>query len=199
MAVQAETPIGHRAEDEAEQVRRAKARDAEVWASWHDAYYPLIYRYAFARLGNREDSEDTTSQVFLEAIKSIDRFAYRGRPVIAWLYGIAHHLVSRRRRDVARGGGSLAESHLEASEAPGEEASTLDRLVVQSVLGRLKEEHREVLILRFMLDLPSKEVARILGKSELAIYSLQVRALTAARRIATGRIATQADQRRGAA
>jgi len=185
MAFQAEHQTRPWEDDEAEQVRLAQARASEVWAYWHDAYYPVIYRYAFARLGNKEDSEDTASQVFLEAIRSIDRFSYRGQPVIAWLYGISHHLVSRRRREMARGGGSLGETYLETSEAPEHETSTVDRLVLTSVLEKLKDEHREVLILRFMLDLPSKEVARLLGKNQLATYSLQVRALSAARRIAT--------------
>jgi RNA polymerase sigma-70 factor (ECF subfamily) len=169
--------------DEAEEVRRAKQRDSLVWAAWHDAYYPLIYRYAFVRLANPEDAEDVTSQVFLEALKGIHRYEFRGRPIVAWLYGIAHNLVQHRRQELARrpkpielseGG---AEALLDNSEA------TDAKLLVWSVLEMLKDEHREILVLRYLLDFPAKEVAAILGKTEQAVYSLQLRALDAARRV----------------
>ncbi len=166
-------------EQEADQVRRAKERDAEVWALWHDQYYSLLYRYAAARLLTREDAEDVAAQVFLEAIKAIDRFQYRGRPVLAWLYGIARHLVSQRRRQAAR---ISADSDPEASVLGPEADESLRQLALKDALERLKREQREVLVLRFLLDLPTRQVAAAIGKSEAATYSLQVRALAALRR-----------------
>ena len=88
--------------DEAELVKRAKARDASVWSMWHDQHYPFLYRYALSRLASAVEAEDIASQVFLEAIKGIDRYRYQGRPILAWFYGIAHNLVSRRFRQFQR-------------------------------------------------------------------------------------------------
>ena len=89
-------------EEEAELVKRAKAGDASVWSLWHDRHYPLLYRYAYSRLQGHEDAEDVASQVFMEAIKGIGRYRYSGRPIIAWFYGIARHLVSKRRREAGK-------------------------------------------------------------------------------------------------
>ncbi len=169
--------------DEADLVRRAKARDALVWASWHDQYYPLIYRYAYSRLSSRSDAEDVASQVFLEAMKSIGRYDYRGRPILAWFYGIASHVVSKRRRQLGRSE-QLPDMELllDTQKLITIEDASLTRVMLYEALSRLKPEHRDVLVLRFLLDLPSSQVAEILGKSEAATYSLQVRAMNALRR-----------------
>jgi len=169
--------------DEAEQVIRAKARDDLVWAAWHDRHYPFVYRYSLSRLGNRQDAEDVASQVFLEALKGIQRYRDQGRPVLAWFYGIARNLVSHRARD-SRRAVSLSDlgPEAEAGLASPSSADGLERIALNSAMDRLKAEHREVLVLRFLLDLPTKQVAMVLGKTEAATYSLQVRALTAVRR-----------------
>ncbi len=170
--------------DEAEEVRLAKVRDSSVWSVWHDRYYGLIYRYAYARLLNVEDAEDAASQVFLEALKSIHRYRDTGRPILAWFYGIAHHMVSRKRRQV-RQTSDLQEA--EAVQIEGFEEASLTSLVLRQALDKLKRDHREVLILRFILALPTRRVAELLGKSEAATYSLQVRATTALRKALDGR------------
>jgi DNA-directed RNA polymerase specialized sigma24 family protein len=52
--------------------------------------------------------------------------------------------------------------------------------LVSYALEKLKKEHREVLVLRYLLDMPTKDVARAINKSEQATYSLLFRALQAA-------------------
>ncbi|HWO73463.1 MAG TPA: sigma-70 family RNA polymerase sigma factor [Dehalococcoidia bacterium] len=166
-------------DDEAELVRRARAHDPEVWSMWHDQYYGLVHRYAAARLRSAEDADDVASQVFLEALKSIGRFTYTGKPVLAWLYGIASHVVSRHLRQRSRDAGEPGEA-VAASE--GFEDASVTSIEVQQALEHLSDEHREVLVLRFVLGLPTKEVAQLLGKTEAATYSLQVRASAALRK-----------------
>ncbi len=165
-------------DSDAQAVRRAKAGDQMVWASWHDTYFPVLYRYAYARLANATDAEDVASQVFLEALEGIGRYRYRGQPILAWLYGIARNLVSRRYRQ--RGRTTPLDRDFDDALNPFEGQSE-DRLAVYAALDRLKPEHSEVLILRFLLDLSAREAAALIGKSELATYSLQQRALLAMR------------------
>src|SRR5712692_9187588 len=99
-----EPQSGLPAADEGELVRRAKGREAEVWSQWYDQYYSPLYRYAFSRLSSREDAEDIAAQVFVEALKGIGGYKYRGRPILAWLYRIAHNLVAARYRKLSRAG-----------------------------------------------------------------------------------------------
>ena len=161
---------------------RARVQDPAVWSAWHNEHYLFLYRYALSRLGSREDAEDVASQVFLEALKGIDRFRDQGRPILAWFYGIAQHLVSKRLRQSGRFGDHLLTDDFSHKLAPAVDDEIVDRVYLHSGLARLKPEHREVLILRFLLDRPTEEVARLLRKTEAATYSLQVRALTALRR-----------------
>ena len=163
-----------------ELVRRARLRDEDAWSALYDQYSPLLYRYAYARLRSPEDAEDIAAQVFVEALKGIERFEERGRPILAWLYRIAHNLVVERirREQMSRRVG------LAAQPTPaylGSEMS-VDNIDLLEALGRLKREQQDVIILRFFLQMTSKEVASAIGKTEPAVYSLQARGVAALKR-----------------
>jgi RNA polymerase sigma-70 factor (ECF subfamily) len=180
------------ADDSANEVRRAKARDPSVWARWHDQHYVFVYRDAYARLRTQQDAEDVASQVFLEAIKGIDRYHHRGRPVLAWFYGIAQNLISHRYREYRRSTSlSALGKQVEDLGVAVSGEHDLDRIVLAGALDRLKPEHREVLLLRFIVDLPTRQVAQVIGKSEAATYSLQVRALSAMQALLTEKKVSQ--------
>lgn len=176
-----EMTIGHRRPDEAELVRRAKKRDESAWAALYDSYYPLVFKYVLAHVGLREDAEDLSSQVFLEALKAIDSYAVRGRPVLGWLNGIARTVIARRirqRTKERRDKGEL--NHQSASVGMSE--MVIERLDLAQALTKLTVDQQEVIVLRFFLLMSIKETAEILGKSEGAVPVLQVRAIAALRR-----------------
>ena len=166
--------------DEREQVKRAKQRDAAIWGAWYDTYYANLFRYAYARIGSREDAEDLASQVFVEALKGIDGFNYKGRPVLAWLYGIARNLVAQRYRADSR----TRTAPLAPAEEPNASAAdaVIDRVDIEKALVALTPDQQDVIILRFFLSMSVRETAMILGKTENAVPVLQVRALAALRR-----------------
>ena len=118
----------------------------------------------------------------MEAIKGIGRYRYSGRPIIAWFYGIARHLVSKRRREAGKTTPISEVEQVSNRAAPHDEEAILNNILVRTAMERLKPAHLEVLSLRFLLDLPTREVAAMLGKNESAVYSLQVRAIGALRR-----------------
>jgi len=148
-----------------------KAGDSQAWGRLFDAYYALLCRYAFARLRSREDAEDVSSQVFVNALEAIQRYQYRNRPLLAWLYTIARNLVSERLR-------RRTPQTADAWNAPvATEIDLAARLDLLNALKALREEQRETVILRFSLGLSIRETAQVMGKSEAAVHSLQVRAL----------------------
>lgn len=166
---------------ESDLVQRAREGDMSVWSRWYDEYYPLLYRYALVRLGNREDAEDVAAQAFLSAFKAFPRFRYRGRPVLAWLYSITHNAVAerlRRRQRAAR-----AEATLRSEEAvdPGPE-ELLSLFELRQALTHLTADQREVILLRFFFSLSLRDAAAAMGKKEPAVAALQVRAIAALRR-----------------
>ena len=159
---------------EASQVHRAKAGEQAVWDEWFDAFYPKLYRYAFIRLGRRSEAEDIVSQVFLEAVRQIDRYQYTGRPVLAWLYRIEHNLVYERLKQAERAPEPEEAASAELIAGPETLVANIDLL---NALNELSEEQRDVIILRFYLSMSAQEVGALIGKSPAAVFSLQARAI----------------------
>ena len=162
------------ASPEAVQVQRAKAGDHAVWDQWFDAFYPRLYRYAFIRLARKAEAEDIVAQVFLEAVRQIDRFQYTGRPLLAWLYRIEHNLVYDRLKQAERN-----PEHEEAviGELVAGPEALVPKIDLLNALNELSEEQRDVIILRFFMSMSAQEVGALIGKSPAAVFSLQARAI----------------------
>ena len=165
-------------------VQRAKERLPSAWTEIYDAYYQKLFRYCFARTGDRGAAADLASHVYLEALEGIDRYVYRGRPLLAWLYRIARNLVSdylaksqRESRALAAAASTLEPYH------PGPASSVDDRYDLGAALHQLTDDQQHVVALRFYAGLSTAEIAQVMGRSERAVYSLEVRALTALRRL----------------
>jgi RNA polymerase sigma-70 factor (ECF subfamily) len=167
-----------------ELVKLAKQRDSAAWSTIYAQHYDSVFRYLFGRIGRKEEAEDLASQVFLEALRSIDSYADRGKPLAAWLFGIARNLANNQFRSTRRRGetDSLDEADVEDGTAViGDlRAESLDLI---AGINELTKEQRETLVLRFYVGLSAKEVGLVIGKTEQAVYALQVRALAALRRI----------------
>jgi RNA polymerase sigma-70 factor (ECF subfamily) len=161
-------------------VDQAKVGESGVWERWFDEHYDQLYRYAYLRLRRKDDAEDLVAQVFLEAVKGIKRYEYKGRPMVAWLFGIAHNLLAdhfkRQERRAAVEGPNAVSG---ATNAGIEER--IENLDLLNALDRLTEEQRDVVILRFFMGMKTREIAELLDKSEVAVYSLQARAIAALR------------------
>jgi RNA polymerase sigma-70 factor (ECF subfamily) len=166
-------------EREALDVKRARAGDATVWSRWFDDYYVLLFRYAAARLGDREEAADIASQVFLEAMRGIGRYSYRGRPVLAWFYGIAANLVAARRRKASR----LVRRESLPDDAIDTTDGQVENIALAQALQKLTHDQREAVTLTFVLGLPVKEAAALLGKKEATVYSLQAKAMANLRKL----------------
>ncbi len=189
--------------DEATLVGRAKARSPQAWTEIYSTYYPAIFRYAKARVFNETTAEDLASEVFIAALKGIDSYQYRGRPLLAWLYRIARNVVAGHQREVLQHRSEgldlqrrviwhlMRLSRRDTEHADGDPVSVasseadpammVDSLDLRDALAKLSSNQREVVILRFLVGLSAQEVADVIGKKPAAIYSLQARAILALR------------------
>jgi len=169
---------------EASLVARAKERSPTAWAEIYDLSYAKLYRYCYARTSDAATAADLASKAFLEALEGIDRYVYRGRPLLAWLYRIARNLVSDHLRAAQRESAALqrAASALQPHD-PGPAASVDDWQDLQAALVRLTDDQQHLIALRYYSGYSTAEIAGAMGRSERAIYSLEVRALAALRRI----------------
>ena len=78
-------------QDEESLVRRAQQQDKEAFAQLYEANFNKIYRYVVIRIGNKTEAEDVAQQVFLNALRSISSFKWKGVSFSAWLFRIAHN------------------------------------------------------------------------------------------------------------
>lgn len=169
---------------EATLVRRAQGHSEEAWAEIYDAHYAKLFRYCYARCGSEHTAAELASSVFLAALEGIDKFVYRGTPLLAWLYRIARNLVSDHLRRRQRESAALEEAVvLLEPHDPGPASEVGDREDVQTALEQLTEDQQQVLTLRFYADFTTVEIANAMERSERAVYSLEVRALAALRRV----------------
>ncbi|WP_329219958.1 sigma-70 family RNA polymerase sigma factor [Streptomyces sp. NBC_01485] len=162
-------------------VERAQAGEAEAFGRLYDQYSDTVYRYIYYRVGGKATAEDLTSETFLRALRRIGTFTWQGRDFGAWLVTIARNLVadhfksSRFRLEVTTG------EMLDANEvARSPEDSVLESLSNAALLDavrRLNPQQQECVTLRFLQGLSVAETARVMGKNEGAIKTLQYRAV----------------------
>lgn len=181
MASSQDTTPDERAE--ADLVRLARERSAGAWSAIYEASYPKLYRYCYARCGNDATAAELASSVFLEALEGIDKYQHRGKPLLAWLYRIAHNLVADHLKKHARESQAIRDALiLMQAHDPGPASEVADRETIDAALAQLTEDQRQLIALRFFADATTPEIAATLDKSESAVYSLEVRALAALRR-----------------
>lgn len=168
---------------EAALVEQARSYSPAAWTTIFERHNRQIYSYVYYRVGMRELAEDLAAEVFVEALARIGSFRYRGTPLLAWLYRIAHNMTHDYLKAQGRSRTSLLSKLREEPLASGRDSpegvALLQDLTI--ALRRLPAGQQEVIVLRFLQGLATAEVAQVLGKSEGAVKGLQSRALKSLR------------------
>jgi RNA polymerase sigma-70 factor, ECF subfamily len=155
--------------------------DAPTLETLYERHVRSIYRFVYSKVGNREEAEDLTSQVFLKAARGIDssRDALSAQ---GWLFQVARTTIADHWRSVYQLRANSLDDLLDAGlELPAEEQArtdtgTTDRRV-ERILAQLPERYRDVLTYRFLRNYSIKETAVALGISEANVKVIQFRAL----------------------
>jgi RNA polymerase sigma-70 factor, ECF subfamily len=160
---------------------RQWSQKVQEFQSFYQENLNLIYRYIYSKVGNREEAEDMTSQIFMKAVRSVD--AERGpHSMQKWLFQVARTTIADYWRAYYRASISSLEELLDAGwEGPLNEEAVVPNEApterVQLILQALPPQYREVLTCRFLLNLSIKETAAHLGLTEANVKVLQFRAL----------------------
>jgi RNA polymerase sigma-70 factor (ECF subfamily) len=148
-----------------------------------------VYNFALYELRNPHAAEDVTAQVFLRALAGLSRFREQLEPPDSsfrvWLFQIARNAISNERRRVRRHPVSPLELASEIPSADDPQGAAARRVEVQrawSAIEQLPADRRRALVLRFVNELPTSEIGRILGRSEGATRVLIHRSLQAVAR-----------------
>lgn len=153
----------------------------------YTTHLPAIYRFIYAKVGNREEAEDLTSQVFLKALRGMDE-ARDVQSIQSWLFQVARTTIADHWRAFYR----LHAGSLDTLIAAGWEAPTggtglpSDEMETraQEILDLLPPRYREVLTHRFLLNYSIHETAEKMRLTEANVKVLQFRALKSAAKLA---------------
>lgn len=159
-------------------VEQAKRGDRDAFAELYRLHHARIFRMARLHLGDLGDgAEDAVAETFLRAWAALPRYHDTGAPFVAWLFGIARHVVLD---ELARGRRVMPRAELPERTWGW---TVDDRLTLAQAMERLPAEQRRVLELKYLAGMKNAEVASALGKSKGAINAMQWRALGTLRQI----------------
>jgi RNA polymerase sigma-70 factor (ECF subfamily) len=162
-------------------IELAQGGDAEAFGQLYDRYVTSIFRFVHARVGSVQLAEDITSETFLRALRSIQKFTWQGKDFAAWLTTIARNLITDHYK--ARRNRLEVVTDLPPERGPAQPSPEVDVLAAVSnetllrAINDLPAEQRDCILMRFVQELSIAETALALGKSEGAVKQLQLRAV----------------------
>jgi RNA polymerase sigma-70 factor (ECF subfamily) len=182
--------------EKAETIQRARKGDLEAFRLIHEEYGRRILNFIYRMLDSKEDAEDLTQNVFLQAfnelgsLQNVDRFE-------SWLYRIARNEVYqlfRRRRGEATPyepalsvqEGELPNSNDVRDERPTPQDNVLNMelgVAIRRVLNSLPSKLREVFVLAVIHEKSYSEISDIVGRSLLSVKTDIFRARSHARKV----------------
>jgi RNA polymerase sigma-70 factor (ECF subfamily) len=181
---EAETPTSQ----DAPLIDRAKSGDVEAFGELYERYAADIFRFLASQMSSQLDAEDLTEDVFMRAWRYLPRYKDQGHPFSAYLYRIARNAVAEFYRKAKKTSSVSVDNVVLTDEKQTSNpkqmlSTTQEHQALYEALGELREDYRQVLILRFINGLSPGEIAEAMGKSEGAVRVLQHRALKALRKV----------------
>jgi RNA polymerase sigma-70 factor (ECF subfamily) len=164
--------------------------DEQATRAWfadvYEQHVDRVFSYLYYRTGSRQDAEDLTARVFVQALGHAERFDRAGGSVAAWLFTIAHNLLANYHRTRTRRPSAPLEAAAGAedpSTPPGAmiEAAE-DARRVRTAIRRLTPERQHLILLKYVQNMSNADIGRTIGRNEGAVKSLLRRTLAALRR-----------------
>jgi RNA polymerase sigma-70 factor (ECF subfamily) len=161
-------------------VVRAQSGDQEAFRSLTVAHHTRLFRVAYGILRDRHLAEDATQQAFLDIWRSLPTLSDPSR-FGGWSYRLLVHAcyAEAKRRPRWASEGAIGPAH--SPVAPDQYGLVIDRDQLDRGFRHLSVEHRTVIVLRCLLDLPVEQVADVLGVSKGTVGSRLSRAIDALR------------------
>lgn len=166
-------------------IAKVQNGDKEAFGNLYLMYLDRIYRYIFFRVNERKPiAEDLTEMVFIKAMQHISNFTSEKGNFQSWLYRIAHNTVIDYYKTYKQ------TAPIQENTATMDQIGSLEEALdtknqienVVKAMQQLTDEQHEVITLRFIDELPHKQIAYIVGKHEDAVRAIQYRALQTLRK-----------------
>lgn len=159
--------------------------DPESFAKLYEIHAPRIYRFIYFKVGSVTDAQDLTSDVFLRAWSYLRERKTEIRSFTALIFKIARNSVIdfyRARKSTVPL--EFVDEQTFVSETPLETLSAAtDLYTLLKAMKNLKEEYRDIIVLRYLNELSFQEISTVTGKSLLNTRVTLHRAVSALKKI----------------
>ncbi|MBN1778951.1 MAG: RNA polymerase sigma factor [Candidatus Buchananbacteria bacterium] len=162
---------------------RLKKKDKDAFGELYDLYVASIYRFIFFKVPTRQDAEDLTSETFLKIWNYVAETQEEVKNLKSLLYTTARNLVVdfyRKKSQVQLVGDEETLLKIEDSRQQNI-LSQIDIKAevnnIEEIIKGLKDEYREVIVMRYVEQLSITEIAEVLNKSKGSVRVLVHRAL----------------------
>lgn len=159
-------------------------KDADAFGILYQRHVRTIYGYIYCRTGNSQDAEDLTGRTFYQALANVHRYRVGTSPFAAWLFRIAHNLVANwyrdngRRRAVPIEGDYFSDHSADPTSLAIDSEETAE---LREAIAHLPADRQQLLVLKFVEELPNAAIARCMGRTEGAVKALLHRTVVALR------------------
>ncbi len=167
-------------------VAKARSGDEAAFEQLYEEYFSPIYRYILIRVGDSEETDDLTQQVFIKFYRNLHNWQDKGYQPSAYIFSIARSVIVDFYRSKGRKATKIQNSEEvlllleDKSQNPQDDVINSEEIKqLYRNLKKLPNNYQEALILRYMENLSSAEIAMIIGKSDVATRKLLSRATMA--------------------
>lgn len=167
-------------------ITQAKNGDEEAFELLYMHYFAPMHRYILIRVGDSEEADDLTQMVFVKFYKNLSNWQDKGFQPSAYLYSIARSVIADYYRKKGRQGSKISNSEevllviSDTSQNPHADVIQAEEVkILYQNLQQLPDNYQEVLLLRYMENMPSLEIAKVIDKSDVATRKLLSRAVSA--------------------
>ena len=159
-------------------VALSKNGDSEAFTKLYDNFINPIYRYIYYRVGPNE-AEDLTELVFLKIWENLHQYEAGRRNFSSWIFRIAHNVVVDHYRSFHHKDelSDQVADHREEAKTTRMAEQRLTNDILNEAMKELKDNYRQILILKYINDMSNEEIAYVMGRSQAALRILQFRAL----------------------
>lgn len=150
-------------------IAQAAMQDHAEFEELYWRYAAKIYQFVRYRTNNPEDAQDIVSDIFVKALAKLESYDAE-QSFVTWLFSIARYRIIDfwRTQRVTIDLDAIAEITA-IVESPEHKLDT--DLAIEQVMSKLSPEENILVTLRFIDELSYKEIAKITGKSEVALRS----------------------------
>lgn len=158
------------------------SKDPQAYAQLYDFYVDRIFRFILFKVKTVEDAEDITSEVFLKTWNYIRTTQKRIENLNALLYKMSRNAVvdyyrSKQRTEELMSDEDQFKKIMRARDLDQEIDNKFELKNIENYLNQLKDEYREVIILRYVEEFSINEIAQILEKTKGNVRVLLHRAM----------------------